>query len=457
MKTFRILALVSLCAALLSCEKPITGLQLDKTSLSFASDGGTQTIELKAGTAWTITSEDESWCTVSPKSGDASASVNVTALPNSRKDLERSTTLTVSYDGKTLPVTVSQEKNPAEPVFSISQKSFDLGYDSAEISFTVISDVVEYDITLVDSWISLASRTGDRFSGETLTFNVAGNDLAEARTGVVSICTKDGSCIPVTVKQAAFEGDYFTRLHIGYRFTATWCGWCPYMDAAYQQARKEDAAFDFVTFHASAGYPLYFEDSGTFAAAYQIDSYPSGVLDGWKAISNNTNLNSAAKRIHQLCADFDKKFPCVSSVSASAAYADGGVAVEAEFETAISGEYLFHVILLESGIVQEQTYFTEESSETIKDFVHDNVARKTVTESVSGDTFTASSKQLMTFRWSTVVDESWNKKNLSVAVLVFRPYGAHADDKAVKKYPDYYLDNAAVVAVGDALETTYAE
>ena len=100
---------------------------------------------------------------------------------------------------------------------------------------------------------------------------------------------------------------------------------------------------------------------------------------------------------------------------------------------------------MESGIVQAQQYYpTSGGSQTLSDFVHDNVARKTLSGSIVGDIIEGSDQ----VHWETDLDSSWNKDNLSVMIWVTKNYGTLAPYKAVKSYPSYYVDNACCVKVG---------
>lgn len=457
MKNFHFLALAAAVAALFSaCEKPIKGVHLDKSSLSFTAEGGSQSIEVAAGTAWSVTtSEEDSWCTVSPKSGSASATLTVTVTPNVMKDAGRNTKFYVTYEDQSIAVDVAQEKNAGEPVFSLSQNAFEVPAEGGEISFTVISDAADYDVETVD-WITEVSREGDRYTGQKLTFSVDGNSGKKERAGVISVCTKNGSCYPVSITQGAFEGKLFAHLNTAFRFTAVWCGHCPYMDETFKTVKASRSDFDYITVHASAGYPLYYSDANALTKAYVIEGFPTGIVNGWKEFGNSHDVASNAKKLSNVLNDFNKKTLCVAGVSVSSTVADGKVNVTAKVESSLNGSHFISAFLLESGIVETQTYFPDEGgSKELEDFVHDNVVRAKFTQSSVGDPFNAVAGKQETFSWSLPIDASWNAKNLSVVVLVHRPY---ADlKKENKKYPDFYVVNAAVAPAGGSFEMKYAE
>lgn len=455
MKYYLLLALAVVTAALTSCEPPINGVRVDSTNLSFPGEGGTQTLKVKAGTAWEINvPADLNWLNVSPKSGTSSADVTVTASANKMKDQDRNVELIINYEGNQIRVNVNQAHGEGEPVFQLSQSSVEVGSEGGEFSVNVVSDAADYDVDINAKWITSVSRKGNRYDGETLTFSVAPNEKKEARTGVVSICTKSGTCNPVTVNQAAFAGATYEHLNVAYRFTAVWCGHCPYLDETFHMVKDRRDDFDYVTVHGSAGYPLYFNDSNSLMSAFQVGGFPTGIINNWKEFGNSHNVSANADNLENELDAFEKTFSCVAGVSVKSTVADGQIKVDAEVETSISGKYQVSAFLLESGIVEAQTYFPDNGPTTeLKDFVHDNVARATLTASALGDAFDAVATEKTQFSWTVTPDKSWKEKNLSVAVLVHRAYGDVKKNN--KKYPDYYVVNAALAPVGKSVEMKY--
>lgn len=448
MKTPRYFAILASLMTVFACSElnqnteKDTAFTVSETSLTFSFEGGEQTFTLTAPDEWYVMSSNTEWCTATPDHGfgKATVTVKVQALP-SDQDPGRSTRLLVVAGTLTLSVTIVQECNP--DIFVISPSKVSLNCLESDFSITVLSPTKEFDITIVDDWITEVSRSGKPATGETIEFHATGNlsDNASPRTGVISVCTKDGSCYPVMIEQAGA----LSRKILGMRFTATWCGYCPYMDEAFHSAYEQSEDFTFITFHASAGYPLYFSDSQTLAQKYNVSGFPTGVLAGWKEIKNYTNTATTVNFILNNMDTFKTKFPVASGINATAAIKDDKIAVDATITTGEQGEYHVVAVLMESGIVQAQQYYpTSGGSQTLSDFVHDNVARKTLSGSIVGDIIEGSDQ----VHWETDLDSSWNKDNLSVMIWVTKNYGTLAPYKAVKSYPSYYVDNACCVKVG---------
>ena len=459
MKTPLLYIFAAVSVLLFSCDNPANtdpndnSFSVDQTTINVPYAGGEYTFNITASSQWTIKSSVD-WCTVTPDSGNSDAQVKVTVEPNKDKLNGRSTKLIIKHEAVAVAVTVSQEVNQEEPSFFISSRSFDIPAAGGEFEFTVSSDTYDFEITVVDSWIHELYHQGDRSTGETIRFKADGHESA-ARMGVISVCTKDGSCVPVLVNQEGWE--QYVHLNIGYRFTATWCGYCPYMDQVFHDVAEDTANnFNYLTFHASSGYPLYTAEGGSLADTYKVSGFPTGILNGWKEISNSTNVASNVTKVAGFIGQFEEAFSCCTGISVNSSITDNTLSVEASVKS-IPGDHYIAAFVLESGIVQAQTYYpTSGGSQTLSNFVHDNVVRKAITDSPAGDAFTATA-DASAFNWSTALDASWVKENLSVAVLVMRPYNEFTGKKAKSSYPNYYIANAVIAPVGSSQNTDYAK
>ena len=341
---------------------------------------------------------------------------------------------------------LSQSSNP--DAFYVVPSSVGIGPGETDFSITVFSLTREYEITIMDEWMEEVSREGDPKTGETVTFHVQANTEVNdgaPRVGVVSVCiTNDsGTCVPVIVQQA---GRYDPQV-LAFRFTATWCGYCPYMDEAFKTEAAAEPHFEFVTIH-GGGSDIVFNEGSALEKAYDISGYPTGILAGWKEIKNYTNVSTTVNSIQKALDSFVESFPCTVKPSATAKIEDGKVVVSASVNSTIDSEYSVAAVVLESDIVYPQKFYpTSGSPQTITDFVHDNIARATLTESIAGDAFEAKAGEPVEFSWSAPVDAAWNTENLSVAVWVYSGYGDLASLKAKRTFPDNYIANVCIVPV----------
>ena len=456
MKFQHFIAFSALLACILACEEAgeergasNIPFKLSETSLSFDYTGGEKVVSVTSNTEWSIRSTDESWLSVSPASGSGNARVKVIARKNEHfKDQDLTAKLVCTYDSLSISVNVSQGRNPDDPVFSISPSSVSIGPVGGRFSITVISDATPYEITIVDDgWLWVVSREGDRHTGETVVLKAQPNMEEGDRNNIVSVCTDSGTCNPVMVRQ---EGGLtlYERNHVGYRFTATWCGYCPYMDEAFHNVAEKRSDFGYVTLHASKGYPLYFAAGSPLMNLYGVSGFPTGVLDGWKSIENLASITRTANNVIDAMDSFDGAFPCLTGITVNAALEGGAVAVDAELTSSIDADLKVVAILMESGVVEEQTYFPASGPpQLLSDFEHDNVARALVSGSIQGDDVKAEAGVPVSLHWSTSPDSSWNTGKLFVYVGVFRQYEEYTGAKAVRNFPDNYIDNCRIVPV----------
>lgn len=446
MKIFRFLALACTAALLFSCNKNDAdgGFSVDCDELSFGFEGGTQELTVSATEMWRIVTDGSGWYTATPSHGTEKTTVQVSVNRNPDHVNGRTAPLQVICGDKTHIVTIRQEAN--QESFFITPTEVSIGSMETDFTITVTSrEGLEYDITVVDEWISEKSRSGRPATGETITFHAAENSDGMPRSGVVSVCTKDGSCIPVMVNQDAKS----TPKVLAMRFTATWCGYCPYMDETFHTLAGELESFEFVTFHASSGYPLYFSDGAALASAYKIGGFPTGIIGGWKTLNNYSSPTQTASAAKSIIQDFRNKFPSTANISVKATVSGSKLSVSADILSTVTGSYKVVALVLESGIVQAQTYYPPSGGSTVvSDFVHDNVARKLLTKSILGDAVTLSAGAVKNLSWSTALESGWNKDNLSALVWIYSDYGTLSAQKAESSFPDTYILNAASAPAG---------
>lgn len=90
----KLLILLSACLLVLASCEPEPVLSLDKTSVEFSEDGGSQTVAVTANNDWTVTA-DNAFYTVSPLAGSGNGFITVTAQANTT-GLNREATVIVT-------------------------------------------------------------------------------------------------------------------------------------------------------------------------------------------------------------------------------------------------------------------------------------------------------------------------------------------------------------------------
>ena len=168
------------------------------TSVTFdKKDADSKTFSVESNVSWEVNS-DESWCTVSPKSGsnNGTVTVNVTANPSST---ERTATVTVKGGGITRTVKVTQAggivllvNNSTSTTVNFDKK------DASSKTFSVESNV-SWEVSSDQSWCTVSPKSGS--NNGTVTVNVTANTGSTERKATVTV-KGGGITRTVTVTQA---------------------------------------------------------------------------------------------------------------------------------------------------------------------------------------------------------------------------------------------------------------
>lgn len=181
------LLLLSLFLLVFACQKDEDpSLTINSgMDISVSSDRSTNTISFSSNMDWTARSSD-SWCTVSPASGDASIKkINVVVNANDTYS-DRSSTVTIAVGGITKSVTINQSANLG---LIASPERFDLSNDATTIEVAVEANV-ELEVTVSDEWIT--QNTTRALTSSKLSFDIAKNETYDNRDGSITIKQKNG-------------------------------------------------------------------------------------------------------------------------------------------------------------------------------------------------------------------------------------------------------------------------
>ena len=297
-------------------------------------------------------------------------------------------------------------------------------------------------------WITSAGTEGDaRFLCHH--YFKASPNTGGQRMGVITVCD-ESNCYPVIVTQSSGEGAKNIVHHsLGMRFTATWCGWCPVMNSFFAAAKSNlGDKFYIVNLHTSSS-NLAYQDVAPLLNQYVITGYPTGIVDGRALIENYTDESYGASVVASAVQETEDLYPVMTSAGISSTLNGRTLNVKVKVFARDAGEYKLTAMLLESGIIGYQADFVNGAH---SNYVHDNIARMTLTGSSAGDTFTASTaNSTMEFNYSVNVPSSYNLDNMSVLVYVQNKFG---QQKRVQSdnYGDWYIDNCRLAPLGAALE-----
>ena len=200
-----------------ACQKPAElepSLTILSSEVNFPDGGGVFELEFEASSAWTISlSEESSWLTVNPASGDA-GSVKVLIEAEENGFDPRTATLTVSCGSKTSTVLVSQE---GESVFN-PETVVNLSSQKQVYELNVVANV-EYEVEVSQDaadWITVLPEAKGEPVSKFVRLEIAANE-GDERTGYITLACDNGSSTVKLVQEAG----YVTMATLGVTYLGT--------------------------------------------------------------------------------------------------------------------------------------------------------------------------------------------------------------------------------------------
>ena len=343
------------------------------------------------------------------------------------------------------------------PDFRIVTPAATIMYNTGALDVEVVS-TLEYHITSTPDWIEEVSEENLGLNRKVHHFTVLPNDSGESRTGVIVFCNSDNRCVPFSVTQKENQGvdwdkDFFHR-SLMMRFTATWCGWCPFMADAVKVAQESlPGKIVPLNVHA-ADSDLAFNQTSTLASQYKISRYPSGILDGRQSIANYQDHTYTASLIVAAVKETEQYYPVTAAIGLNSSISGSTLNVDVTLYLRNAEDYKFTLMVTESGIICPQADYHTNSY--VNDYQHDDIARISVT-AAKGDAISSPGEMSVVEKhYSTTIPSSYNKSNLKLVAYVQRAFGSQTE-KSSGSYGGFYVDNAAVAAVGEELKPVYVE
>lgn len=341
--------------------------------------------------------------------------------------------------------------------FHIVTPAANLSYKAQNLEVEVVSSI-GYHATAFPDWISEVKVEEAGANRKVHTFSIQSNETGKSRSAVISFCNDEQKCVPYTITQKADEGidwdkDFYHKSLV-MRFTATWCQYCPLMATALKSAQQQYPE-KIVPANIHGGQStLEFSDCDVLATQYGITGYPSGIVDGRKLVGNSSSTATTATNIVNAVKDTESKYPVTAAIGLNSAFTGQKLDIDVNLFLRKAEKYKLTVFLAESKIIASQADNT--SGTYINDYQHDDVVRMSVS-AVKGDEIAATSPMsIVKKQYSVTVPSNYKKENLELIVYVQRAFGDQTV-AASGDYGGYYVDNAAVVPVGQKLEPAYAE
>ena len=163
-----------------------------KEEIPFTKNAGSILLAIKTNVKWRASS-NESWCTLSPASGEAGSRQIAVWVTENTSVAVREAIITITAGSLSKQVKVIQAQ---KVVFTISQKEFNVPGQGGEITVTIQASQ-DFTTAIQAAWITQKSISADK---KTQIFTVAENDLDSLREGTITFTSGSMTEI-VTVRQ----------------------------------------------------------------------------------------------------------------------------------------------------------------------------------------------------------------------------------------------------------------
>ncbi len=344
-------------------------------------------------------------------------------------------------------------------VFVVNPTDVSVSYEEAEFEIKVVAGM-GHKISSMPDWISVTdtdvTKTGD-ITTTVYTFNVQANPDYVERSGVIVLCNDSEKCIPVTVTQMEKidESDIwkiknFYHRSVGFKFTATWCQYCPAMSEEWDYAKSIlGDKFQIAAFHPTSS-DLGFAETGKMESAYHVSGYPTGIVDSRADVYGGSYIKSVSE-------ETEKAYGTSSGIEFVSEINGNIINLDVNLYIHEKGDYKVTALLLEDNIISGQQ---DAEKGYRSDFKHDNIVRLAFSE-VTGDKFTLNSNfSIVPFKYSGKIPSQCNPANLRILVYVERAYGSMQKVNKVQgisyyNYTGYFVDNANTAPVGQKAEILF--
>ena len=274
---------------------------------------------------------------------------------------------------------------------------------------------------------SVLNESGDDVTAMTIFYvdgqEITGNTFSSPTVGEFEVYgkyTENG--VLTTTNTVPFQVIIPKRKVVLEDYTGTWCGYCPSVAYAVEEAHAATDQLAIVAIHKTASSfpdPMHFDDVQILQNEYGVSGFPSARINRATVWSTPYDITSivgmAGVETDLALAILSKLDGNTLTVKADVVYENGS----------LSGDKLV-VYLLESGIVHDQTnyYNTDVTSpfyqmgNPIPNFVHNDVLRLSLTE-VLGDNISATAElEEFSKTFTTEIPAEYNMANLSLVVMV---------------------------------------
>lgn len=429
-------------------DAKITLVQTSKDQVEISGDGGKVKVAFASALDWYVETQD-TWLHVTPDRGVAGNGV-ITVEADKNMDIEKRTgVVNICSEDVVFPVKIIQK--PYEATFEMLESEKTVSCLGGNMILKVNADV-DYEYTIDADWIKAADSKAA--SVRQHQFNVEPN-LGEQRTAVVSFhygaMTKTVTVIQRAVGTEADDWQLgeFAHRSLAMRFTADWCGYCPYMAVAFKNAKSQMGdRLELVSLHGDAS-RYEFSGTATLERRFKASSYPTGIVDARVSIPNYSSTATTTSVTVAAAEETVNNYPTTVGITCASSIKGSELTVDVSLYIKQADSYKIVMLLLEDDIIGYQNGIGI-------NYEHDGVARLAITP-ISGDSIKTEGPEIWSGTYTAELSDKWKKENLRILIYVEKAYGDLPKVETVEgadydNFGEFYIDNCRAVQVGVAAE-----
>lgn len=457
----KLLILISALFCLSACEetkpdRPNTDLDGDMTVEVGSVVGDTRILKLDLEDNWELKT-DTKWLQVSPASGFAGkAEITVKALKENASPIERLGSFIIKTGNASRGVTVVQLGTPAikadnSRLVVEKQKSNHTITIEGNIDFKVSPDVdwiKAGEIKHGDSTYLEDGKTRSRYVISKFDIEIADNNGTPSQYRSGNLYIGDGNTginIVVNQKGDNYVVDYnrtFMRHSLIMRFTATWCGYCPIMNGALQEACVQDPNHILAVsiYSIDSKYGLAFPGATEMETRFGLSERPLGIVNHYAKVRND-NEKALVGRFTGLADEAEDKLPSRTSIAGTMTLDGGNLVIDIPVAAKSAVDFNLNLYIVEDGIKAMQAGADPE-------YIHNNVLRLSIL-GPDGESMSLNAGEMKVKHLEIPVPENVSDKNNLRLVAFTACRGKFKGNVGKVLYEDYgwVIDNAISIPV----------
>lgn len=356
-----------------------------------------------------------------------------------------SRTATISFCGNETchPFVITQAAAETDVYLDVDNVSISVAAEGTAAPVTVnVTSNLPWNVASDAAWCEVSPSSGENDGSFDIT--VSENVSYDSRIANITVSAVDGSLSrTIAVIQSPAqreEGDdswveaEFVHRSLAFRFTADWCGFCPMMATAMNDAQKElPGKLEVISVH-GGGSGLACSASKTLANNYPIDGFPTGLVDGRTYIANYA-IPVTTSLIVEAVNETESKYETVTAASWTSKVSGSQVTLDLSAYIKKAGSYKITALLVEDKVISYQADYNNGASDA---YEHNGIIRAALSNVLGENVEVTEDAQVKTFTYSAELPSECNKDNVRVVVYIQRKDSDNS----------YYVDNTASAAVG---------